>query len=260
MEKAITVRGMEIGAGTAKIAVSLTGAAQETLIEKAKSLCTAGGDSPDIIEWRIDAFHECMHPDAVLRCLEGLRQCLDSTPLLATFRTVEEGGFCESTEDAYRTLNEEVAASGLADFIDIEMHVGASHIERLCGIAHAHNTRVVLSHHNLGKTPSEEEMLLRLDTMAKFGADIAKLAVMAHTPYDTGRLLNVSLTARKTLPCPFITIAMGGHGRVSRLWNAVSGSCITFAAQGTESAPGQLPLSDVRHILRLLGPCTPDAS
>ena len=49
----VNVRGLEIGAGRPKIAVSLTGAAREDLIAQARALPGLGAD---LAEWRMDCF------------------------------------------------------------------------------------------------------------------------------------------------------------------------------------------------------------
>jgi 3-dehydroquinate dehydratase-1 len=44
-------------------------------------------------------------------------------------------------------------------------------------------------------------------------------------------------------------MAMGGDGVVSRLVGGVFGSACTFASVGTASAPGQVPLAELRRVL-----------
>ena len=47
----VSVRGVEIGAGRPKIAVSITGATQDAILAQARSLHTL---PVDVAEWRMD--------------------------------------------------------------------------------------------------------------------------------------------------------------------------------------------------------------
>ena len=54
--------------------------------------------------------------------------------------------------------------------------------------------------------------------MEKLGADIAKIAVMPRCPEDVLTLLTATVTARRQLTCPVVTMAMAGTGLISRVW------------------------------------------
>ena len=69
----VNVRGLEIGAGRPKIAVSLTGAAREDLIAQARALPGLGAD---LAEWRMDCFAQVENSAAVEACLRDLRRSL----------------------------------------------------------------------------------------------------------------------------------------------------------------------------------------
>jgi 3-dehydroquinate dehydratase-1 len=47
-------------------------------------------------------------------------------------------------------------------------------------------------------------------------------------------------------------MAMGGLGAVSRVCGGVFGSALTFAVGAAPSAPGQMPIDDVRAALAVL--------
>lgn len=84
-------------------------------------------------------------------------------------------------------------------------------------------------------------MVNTLTDMVRRGADIAKLAVMPHTPADTARLLEATAQAAQATgnDTPLITMSMGQQGMVSRICGAAFGSCAGFATAGVSSAPGQ---------------------
>ena len=99
--------------------------------------------------------------------------------------------------------------------------------------------------------------------MAREGADLAKIAVWPTSADDVARLLGVCARAtagageRSGLGVPVAAMSMGALGAVSRVAPAF-GSALTFAVvpdeqgQARASAPGQLPIQDVRRCLELL--------
>ena len=51
---------------------------------------------------------------------------------------------------------------------------------------------------------------------------------------------------------PFITMSMSGTGLISRLSGAVFGSACTFGAGKEASAPGQIPVNQLRSVLEII--------
>ena len=115
-----------------------------------------------------------------------------------------------------------------------------------------HGVPVILSSHDFRKTPEPEELLLRLRTMERLGAGIAKLAVMPKSEKDVLALLAATREAADTVSCPVITMSMGAMGVISRVSGRLTGSCMTFGSAGRASAPGQLPAGTLSEILEML--------
>lgn len=113
----------------------------------------------------------------------------------------------------------------------------------------------MFSSHNFAETPPTETMVNTLTDMVRRGADIAKLAVMPHTPADTARLLEATAQAAQATgnDTPLITMSMGQQGMVSRICGAAFGSCAGFATAGVSSAPGQPSAPALRPALDALG-------
>ena len=87
--------------------------------------------------------------------------------------------------------------------------------------------------------------------MAELGADIPKASYMAQTEEDARVLLSAAEEASKELDVPFIALAMGEEGKITRLAGGMFGSCITYAAsERNETAPGQIKASEMREYLR----------
>ena len=112
---------------------------------------------------------------------------------------------------------------------------------------------VVLSNHDFEKTPTNEEMLKRLEKMVELGADIPKIAVMPNNNKDVLRLLDVTDTFKTNNPdMPVITMSMSGRGVVSRIAGEIFGSAITFGCARKQSAPGQIEADELERTLHIV--------
>ena len=104
----------------------------------------------------------------------------------------------------------EAIASGCIDLIDIELFSDPDSITELTALAKEKGVKTIFSSHDFYSTPSCGELLSRLRHMEKLGADIAKIAVMPRCPEDVLTLLTATVTARRQLTCPVVTMAMAG--------------------------------------------------
>ncbi len=250
VRKRVTVRDVTIGVGMPKICVSLIGRTEQELREEAALLSEL---EIDIIEWRVDYFKEVENTKSVLKTLHLLRKTIGDIPLLFTFRTAKEGGEKEIEEEAYFSLNKSVIETELIDLLDIELFMGEDRIKQVIDMAHSHQIAVILSNHDFEKTPTKEEILSRLQKAQQLGGDIPKIAVMPQSIKDVLTLLDATATMKElAADQPIVTMAMGGKGVVSRMAGEIFGSAITFAAAKKASAPGQIPIEELRNILNIL--------
>jgi 3-dehydroquinate dehydratase-1 len=146
----------------------------------------------------------------------------------------------------------EAIASGCIDLIDIELFSDPDSITELTALAKEKGVKTIFSSHDFYSTPSCGELLSRLRHMEKLGADIAKIAVMPRCPEDVLTLLTATVTARRQLTCPVVTMAMAGTGLISRVWGEIFGSCLTFGLAGQASAPGQIDARELKCVLDIL--------
>lgn len=250
MKKTLKVKNLTIGEGTPKICVSMTG---KTLAELREEATFLQKQELDIIEWRVDFFERVESIEMVQSALIEIRSFIPEIPLVFTFRTAKEGGEKELTKEAYYALNKQIIESGLIDFVDIELFNDESDIKRLIEVAHSHQTLVILSNHDFHKTPKVEEMVSRLRKAQELGGDLPKIAVMPKNSADVLSLLEATLTmTEKYADRPIITISMAGKGLISRLAGEIFGSAITFGAVKKASAPGQVPVKELKDVLSLL--------
>ncbi|GFI43950.1 3-dehydroquinate dehydratase [Lachnospiraceae bacterium] len=244
----VKVRNLELGAGIPAICIPNVGKSQEEII----SLTRHYKELPmDLMEWRADWFEDIDNIYNVTEVLTQLREILGDIPLLFTFRTKREGGVHTMNTDTYISLNKSVAATGMADLMDVELFTGDELVTDLISYIHQYNTKVVVSNHDFHKTPAKSDIIYRLRKMQDLGADIPKIAVMPQNKKDVLTLL--AATEEMTTDFadrPIITMSMASLGSISRLTCEMFGSCLTFGSGETASAPGQLRAEELHSILQ----------
>lgn len=184
--------------------------------------------------------------------LDEIRTILPETPILFTFRSAKEGGELAVGDEFYFKLNETLASTGKIDLVDVELFNEETDVLRLIETAHKNNVKVVMSNHDFDKTPAKEEIVSRLTRMEALGADLPKIAVMPKSAGDVLTLLDATNTVSEKANQPIITMSMAGTGVISRLAGEVFGSAMTFGAAKKASAPGQIDVNELRHVLDLL--------
>jgi 3-dehydroquinate dehydratase I len=216
---------------------------------------------PDLLEWRVDFFNAIADTDQVLEAAWRIRQAAPGIPLLFTRRSRREGGQpIDLAEDAVLELYHAVCKSGLVALVDYEMGNEPEHVNKVRNLSRRCGVKLVLSYHNFQETPPLPELLERFRHAARCDADVAKVAVMPRKLDDVLTLLQATLAASGELPIPVISMSMGGWGAISRLVGGSFGSALTFAVGASSSAPGQVPIEDVRAALALLRKATGESA
>jgi 3-dehydroquinate dehydratase-1 len=243
------VRDVEFGGSKPLICVPLVANDLDQLLSQAETACRFDAD---IIEWRADSFGDATS-DGLVNALQCLRKILVDRPLIFTLRILCEGGAKEISQQDRLSLIQAVAASCNSDMIDLEICNGDPFIATVMGTAKKHGVRVILSFHDFHKTPSSDELLAKIESMNRRGADVAKIAVMPQHAQDVLRLLETTLEARKRFPrLSLCTISMGKLGSLTRTAGALFGSDMTFAVATATSAPGQIQIGEARAITEKL--------
>ena len=252
-DNSILVRNIRIGEGIPKVCVPLVARTEEEIISAAGMIMKM---EPDMIEFRADYLidHFCKDKkENLIKILKILRERIGDRALLFTIRTKGEGGEADINVDDYIDINRTACESGYIDLVDVEAFIEEGALTKIGETAGSNGIFVVGSNHDFHKTPDEEEILRRLKYMGDNGADIVKIAVMPDSPGDVLTLLSATVKYKSSKEAkPAITMSMGDIGVISRLSGEVFGSAVTFAAVGTSSAPGQIPVDEVRNILKVL--------
>jgi len=243
-KKTLKIRNKILGGPVPLICLPLVATDQNLLLEQAVEVCSF---DPDVIEWRVDKFDAVLDTDAVLMALGALRGTIGNIPMIFTCRVIHEGGFQEIAAEDRLRLNKAVIASGQTDLIDTEMSNGEAMVAEMKAACQNAGCPLILSYHNFDETPDEAFILDRLVAAGQLGADVAKVAVMPKTYKDVLTLLSATYTARtERLDIPIITMSMGGEGGITRIAGGLFGSDLTFALGKASSAPGQIPIADLR--------------
>ena len=245
----LSVKGVQIGEGRPKTIVSIMGARTDVLLREALQAVNGGADC---VEWRADYADDVHDPNSMARTAQELCEALPTTPLVFTFRSACQGGAQELSAQEYLELNQAIIKAKGADIVDIEMGMGNTAVGALISAAHEHGIYAIVSNHDFARTPSVSNMADQLTKMANLGADLPKLAVMAQSFSDCLRLMEATAQAKRTLGTPLVTMAMGEHGKLSRLAGEASGSSLTFCALEKSSAPGQVGIKEATEVLSLL--------
>lgn len=248
--KPINIRGKIMGGEYPLICIPIVSEEEQELEQAAKKIVEL---RPDVLEWRADFFKEINDSVKVIRALKLLRGIIGEIPLIFTLRSSLEGGF-KKVEDAIRyEIIKRVIYTGDVDAIDIELISGKDNIDDIKAAADKYGIPLILSYHNFQETPPAEFLEDKMRQQIINGADIVKIAVMPKTQEDVLNLLSATLKIRREIPdIPLITMSMGSIGIISRIAGGIFGSDLTFGAGEKTSAPGQIPIAELRASIKTL--------
>ena len=241
----LEIKGVRLGKGIPKTIVSLMAADKAGALASLTKGLAAG---VDCFELRADFCDQVHNAKEMAALSSALNEALPHNPLVFTFRSAGQGGALELPLDEYVALNREIIAQRAADIVDIEWGIGADCVAELCAMAKAANVTPLVSYHDFSGTPAVEWMLDLLRDMQECGAGICKIATMANCSADALRLLQASEAFTRTSKVPLVSMAMGAAGSITRLTGELFGSCMTFCALESASAPGQVPIHEAKEI------------
>lgn len=189
----------------------------------------------DILEMRIDCYQQPL--DKTVHYLQGIRSKV-GIPMIGTVR---ENEFTK--HDRPGIFN---AIMPYVDAIDIEL--GASISGEV--VAAAAGKIIIVSEHDFIATPDVAGLQSMVTRAKEQGADIIKIATMAHTREDVVRLLEFT----RACTDPIVTIAMSALGSVSRVIAPLFGSLFSYGFLTKPVAPGQLSVVKLVEEFRIYFP------
>jgi len=247
----LTVQGRPIAGGRLPaVCVPLVARTAQALLAEAAAAALQG---PDLLEWRVDFFEGIGRTDEVVALAAQLRAAAGGLPLLFTRRSSREGGQpIPLDEPQVLALYQAICQARSADLVDVEIEADPAHVAAVREATRAAGITLVLSFHDFQRTPPASELLERFRRAHRLGADVGKVAVMPQSRADVLALLQATWEASQALPIAVAGMSMGALGAVSRVVGGEFGSALTFGAGQAASAPGQLPVADLRAALAVL--------
>jgi len=206
------------------------------MIEKAED------KGADLIEIRLD----------YLKRLKGIEKLVKHTsvPLIATNREYKQGGYRIQDEASRIQILIEVARTGF-QYADVELTTkGLTDITlKLKDMG----VKPIVSFHDFRSTPSQSEMEKIVKTQIKSGAEVCKLVTTANNIEDNLTCLRLLSKMKKITN--LVCFAMGERGILSRALSPIFGAYFTYASleRGRETAPGQISISELRSLYKILG-------
>src|SRR5271157_2580820 len=168
-------------------------------------------------------------------------------PWIACNRMVEEGGKWNGNEA--RRIERLLQAVELgAKIVDIEYN--AKNVDNIIRLIKK-RADCLLSFHDFQKTPALDVLKQTVNKELKAGADICKVVTTAQTFEDN----LVAMRLYSEFPgTKMVAFTMGTQGFISRIMAPLIGAHFTYGAvrKGTESAPGQLPVSDMLAVYEMV--------
>lgn len=230
------------------ICTPITGKTKDIIFEQFETILK---QEPDIIEWRADFLNDLANTTLVLDIIEEIKT-KTKIPLLFTIRAEHEGGEKISiTEKEKVQLIIDVCNKSTVDLVDYETSNNLKDVQEIREASGKNGKKLILSYHNFMLTPEDEELIHRAEQAQALGADIAKFAVMPNDKKDVFRLLEMTRKIDDELDIPVVTMSMGDIGGFSRIVGWAYGSIITFGVGVELSAPGQIPVKQLRETIQL---------
>ena len=200
-------------------------------IEEAKTIA-------DLIELRVDYMKK-----PKMASLLGGRQ----KPFIVTNRRKEEGGRHAGVERERLSILKEAVDLG-AEYIDVEVRSERGMLHYL--MANRKETNIILSFHDLDKTPPPRELQRLFDRMIRWRADTIKIVTFARCWEDNLRVLSL-LPCAKARKQKMVAFCMGEKGKVSRILAPFMGAAWAYSCLSRKrtSAPGQMTVKEMKDIL-----------
>lgn len=211
-------------------------------LEEAQQLDRSRYDGADVIEWRADFLDK----NEILTVAPAVFEKFAGREILFTLRTRGEGGQIDLTSEEYLAIIQDIQSIYHPDYIDFEFYSHREVFEQMLEFSN-----LVLSYHNFQETP--DNMMEILSELTSLSPKLVKVSVMAHNEQEVLDLMNYTRGFKTLNPeQEYVTISMGKVGKISRLTADLTGSSWSYACVGEESAPGQIPLENMRRIRELL--------
>ncbi|OCN03901.1 hypothetical protein A4S06_03660 [Erysipelotrichaceae bacterium MTC7] len=239
--KTLTVKHTTLGLHNAKICVPIVETTETEILKKVEAIVAS---KADMMEWRVDFYEHVLEEAKLVPLLRKINEIRKDMPLIFTFRTKNQGGNLAIENRIYSLMYTTIILGKLVDIVDIEWTIDPAISNPLIEKAKKTGIGIIMSYHDFDSTPAKQVIVKRLKHMYTLGADIAKIANMPRSQKDVDTIIEASQEMKETGQL-FIAISMGELGEFTRVNATQLGSCLTYAALGVTSAPGQVEIEDL---------------
>ncbi len=229
----------------AMICVSIANNNVKDMIENAKKAIKLGAN---FLEFRLDYLQD-ISPNTLSE-LKPLSQ--QSIPIVFTCRKASEGAHFKIDEPTRLKIIENLVSLH-PDFVDLEININKNKLSQLISLFHKHDIKIILSYHNFKNTPPLNKLDPIISSMFSLKPEVIKIVLMANNKFDNLTAFNI-LEKYSTNYYEIISFCMGSKGTISRLLCPFLGSKFTFASLDNPTAPGQISISQMKKIYKILIP------
>ncbi len=214
----------------------------KNLDEMREGISRAIKQGADLVELRID--------DLRSKIAWGKLLQKDLPTLLANHPKREGGYFRGREEDRVKLLLEGIERG--VSCVDIELSTPKKLREQVVSKAKKSGVTVLMSHHDISKTPPAESLMKVAMDLEEAGCDIAKIVTSAESPSDALHMLDFLVQVQGKVTVPVVAFAMGDAGRITRFVALIFGSPIIYAAALKKTGLGQLDVATMKQWTREL--------
>jgi 3-dehydroquinate dehydratase-1 len=175
--------------------------------------------------------------------LEEVREIFSlPTKLIATMRP-------GTVSDQERAQVLVAAVEAGAAYVDVEIESPPWFKKQVIQATHNTDCQAIVSFHDFEGTPDKARLEEVVEACFNDGADVAKVACLAHTVQDSARILSLLDSDR-----PVIALGMGAAGKITRVAAPLLGAPLTFASRsaGQETADGQIDAASLTKLFEAI--------
>ena len=191
-----------------------------------------------MIELRLDyLLYAGMSIDEIISLIDHIKTKLTHKKLIATIRTVSEGGKVDLTKERYFFYIKELYLKSKVHYIDVEYRFYK--IDKLYydSLFKKRMKKIIISMHIFDRIFFENEYVRLFTEMAESSGNIVKFAIKTFTKEDLFLFMRAARKCEKVMKKnrkESIFIAMGSVGVLSRVWPEFTFTKIVFLSAYTD--------------------------
>ena len=197
-----------------------------------KKVAEINSEKQCMIELRLDyLLYAGLSIEDIIRIINTVRTKYTNKKLIATIRTVSEGGKVDLTKEKYFYYIKELYLNAKVNFIDVEYKFYKIDKIYYDSLFKKRKKKIIISMHFFDRIFFENEYIKLFTEMAESSGDIVKFAIKTFSKEDLFLFMMTAKKCEKIMKKnkkETIFIAMGTVGLLSRLWPEFTNTKIVF--------------------------------